>query len=95
MTKTVEKFNSLAQVKFVEDIDQEAAANYSGGLGRINDGNNDPDVLLYEDIDYGGNFIGLNSVRDGIPDLGNCNDKTSSILTAIESLFCQLALANC
>jgi hypothetical protein len=80
MTKTANKFNSLAQIAFVEDIDQETAANYSGGEGRINDGNNDPDVILFDDINYGGSSIGVNAaVGDGVSYVGNSfNDKTSS-----------------
>jgi Beta/Gamma crystallin len=81
MTKTSNKFNSLAQIEFVEDIDQETAANYSGGIGRINDGNNNPDVILYENGDFQGRSIYINAaVNDGIPVLpADWNDKTSSI----------------
>ena len=82
MTKTINKFNSLAQIKFVEDIDQEAAANHSGGQGRINDGKNDPDITLFEDILFGRSSIGINAaIGDGIPYVGNSfNDKTSSVI---------------
>ena len=81
MTKTSNKFNSLAQIKFVEDIDQEAAANYGGGRGRINDGNNDPDLILYENINFGGASIQVNAaIGDGIPYVGNAfNDRASSL----------------
>jgi Beta/Gamma crystallin len=81
MTKTANKFNSLAQIAFVEDIDQETAANYSGGEGRINDGNNDPDIILYEDSDFRAGSIGINAaVGDGVSYVGNSfNDKTSSV----------------
>ncbi len=80
MTKTANKFNSLAQIAFVEDIDQEAAASYSGGIGRINDGKNDPDVVLYENVGFGGAKIGVNAaINDGVAAVGSFNDKASSI----------------
>ncbi len=80
MTKTANKFNSLAQIAFVEDIDQEAAASYSGGIGWINDGNHDPDVVLHENAQFGGAQIGINAaVNDGVAAVGSFNDKTSSI----------------
>ncbi len=81
MTKTANKLNSLDRIAFVEDIDQEAAASYSGGIGRINDGKNDPDVILYENTRFGGASIGINAATgDGVPYVGNSfNDKTTSI----------------
>lgn len=91
MTKINNQFNSLAQIKFVEDIDQETAANYSGGVGRINDGNKDPDIILYEDSDFQGLSIGINAaIGDGIPNVGAIlNDRTSSftILKGTWKLF--------
>lgn len=76
--------NSLDSIKFVQNIDPQTAANYSGGAGRINDGNNDPDIILYEDANQQGQSIGINaSIGDGIDNLANeigeFNDKTSSI----------------
>jgi hypothetical protein len=81
MIKTANKFNSLAQIAFVEDIDQETAANYSGGIGRVNDGNNNPDVILYENANFQGRSIYINAaVNDGVPYLpADFNDKTSSV----------------
>ncbi len=84
MTKTANKFNSLVQIAFVEDIDRETAASYSGGRqvinGRINDRNNNPDIILYEDSDCRGASIGINaSVNNGISFVGDFfNDKASS-----------------
>jgi Beta/Gamma crystallin len=72
MTKTANKFNSLAQIAFVEDIDQETAANYSGGAG----------VTLFQDINLGGsnaNFGGV-GVGSGIPYVGDTwNDRASGV----------------
>jgi Beta/Gamma crystallin len=81
MTKINNQSNSLAQIEFVEDIDQEAAANYSGGVGRINDGKNNPDIILYEDANFQGRSIDINAeTENGIYNLGKAdfNDKTSS-----------------
>ena len=74
---------SLDNINFVQDITPKNAANYSGGIGRVNDGNNDPDIILYEDRGLEGASRGINAVRgDGIPNLVDFdfNDKTSSIL---------------
>jgi Beta/Gamma crystallin len=68
MIKTSNKFNSLAQIKFVEDIDQEAAANHSGGVN----------VALYSDEGFRGEGRFLDN---GTPSLNQYgfNDKISSI----------------
>ncbi len=81
MTKTANKFNSLDRIAFVEDIDREAAASYSGGIGWINDGNHDPDVVLYDNAQFPGAKIGINaSINDGVAYVGSSfNDKASAI----------------
>jgi Beta/Gamma crystallin len=68
MTKTANKFNSLAQIAFVEDINQETAANYSGGAK----------VTVYQ----GANFNGSSAIidDDNISYVGDAwNDQVSSI----------------
>lgn len=84
--------NSLYNIEFVQDISYKTAANYSGGIGRINDGNNDPDVILYSEPNGQGSSIYLNAATgDGIPNIGfndgvsgggetGFNDFTSSIV---------------
>jgi hypothetical protein len=69
MTKTANKFNSLAQIKFVEDIDQEAAANHSGGVS----------IALYSDEGFRGEGLFLGN--GDIPSLNQYgfNDKISSV----------------
>jgi hypothetical protein len=73
MTKTANKFNSLAQIAFVEDIDQETAANYSGGRSDA--------MIFYTDANLQGGSLTVNSSPPGtgIGYVGDSfNDKFSS-----------------
>jgi hypothetical protein len=72
MTKTSKKFNSLAQIAFVEDIDQESAANYSGGAN----------ITLFQDINFGGSSASteVGPVGYGVPYIGDAwNDQASGV----------------
>jgi Beta/Gamma crystallin len=71
MTKTANKFNSLAQIAFVEDINQETAADYSGGAN----------IILFEDGDLRGQGLAVDAVPYArIGYVGDYwNDKFSSV----------------
>jgi hypothetical protein len=84
--------NSPSTPKTENLIPHETAANYSGGVGRVNDAANDPDVILYSEKNGQGNSININAATgDGIPNIGfndgvsgggetGFNDITSSIV---------------
>jgi Beta/Gamma crystallin len=93
MTKINNQSNPLDNINLVQDITPETAANYSGGVGRIDDRNNDPDIIMYRDPNGDGRdgSIGINAaIGDGIPNIGfkdgvsgggstGLNDRVSSI----------------
>lgn len=73
---------TLAQLSFsaVKELNDDVAATCSGGVAST--GGNDPDIILYRDLGFGGgNPLGVNaSVNDGLSYVGDdFNDKTSSI----------------
>lgn len=89
MSKINNQSNRLDNINFVQDISSEIAANYSGGVGRLNGPN--PDVILYEHRGQRGDSVGVNAATDdGILNIGflngrgggqklDFNDKTSSV----------------
>jgi hypothetical protein len=77
MTKNNDQSHSLYNIELVQDITLETAANYSGGAARINDGNGDPDVILFENSlfnisnPFSGDRLNLNaSIGDGFSNIG-------------------------
>ena len=80
MLKSNNQSQSLYNIEGVRDIDQETAANCSGGRG-FRFGSN-PDVILYTDPNARGASLNLNAATgDGIPNIGDdFNDRTSSII---------------
>jgi hypothetical protein len=84
MLNTKEYFNQLDAILAVKELDDEVAATCSGG--KIYFGGSDPDVLLFEDKNYGGDVLKINATNgDGDGNLDNSafgsgwNNKTSSI----------------
>lgn len=88
MLKSNNQSNPLSNIKFVQDIAHETAANYSGGVGTLN--GSDPDVILYTDSGLQGGSLNVNAaIDDGIPNIGfadgqgflpiDFNDKVSSV----------------
>lgn len=73
---------SLDKIDLVQDITPGNAAEYSGGAVRFNDGNNDPDVILFSDSNFGGRRLNLNASTGDGPRLfpRNFNDVTSSVI---------------
>ncbi|MHC5939452.1 beta/gamma crystallin-related protein [Nostoc sp.] len=79
---------TLAQLSFsaVKELNDEVAATCSGGVSYL--GSNDPDVIFYRDINFGGDSLNLNaSTGDGDRNIGldneghdnGFNDQASSI----------------
>lgn len=84
MLNTKEYFNQLDAILAVKELDDEVAATCSGGKIYF-DGPN-PDVLLFEDNNYGGGVLRINATNGaGDENLDNSlvgsgwNNKTSSI----------------
>ncbi|MEH2046064.1 beta/gamma crystallin-related protein [Nostoc sp.] len=74
------KKNCFEAISSIKELNDEVAATCSGGVAYT--GSNDPDVILYRDINFGGsNPLNVNaSVNDGVAYVGdNFNDLTSSI----------------
>ena len=73
---------SLDNINFVQDITPKDAAEYSGGAVRFNDGNNDPDVILFSDARFRGRRLNINASTGDGPRLfpRNFNDVTSSVI---------------
>lgn len=69
MSKNNNQSNSLSNIKFVQDISHESAADYSGGAGYL--GSGDPDVILYKDGNFQGVSLNLNAaIGDGLSNIG-------------------------
>jgi hypothetical protein len=74
MSKSNNQSNFLDNIKFVQDITPETAANYSGGAGRLNGAANDPDVIVYRDTNFRGDSLNLNAaIGDGLSNIGTRN----------------------
>ena len=79
MFKNHDRSHSLSDIKGVQDITPETAANCSGGRG-FRFGPN-PDVILYKNPNGKGASLNINAATgDGIPNVGDdFNDRVSSI----------------
>ena len=93
MSKIKDRSNTLDKVNFVQDITSENAANYSGGISlrgtrKVRDGEAlvggvDPDIILFEDANEGGESLAVNAgTNAGISllrgSLGGFNNSISS-----------------
>ncbi|MEH2256161.1 beta/gamma crystallin-related protein [Nostoc sp.] len=73
------KENCFEAISSIKELNDEDAATCSGGVAYT--GSNNPDVILYRDIDFNNTNLNVNaSVGDGLRFVGdNFNDLTSSI----------------
>jgi hypothetical protein len=71
MTENNDRSHSLYNIELVQDITPETAVSYSGGAARVNDGNGDPDVILFTQDNFDGAPLNLNaSIGDGFANIG-------------------------
>lgn len=90
MTKINNQSNSLDNIKFVQDISPESAANYSGGADFVFGGGGD--IILHKDPDGQGQNMGIVNAEIGeVINIGlfsngsetSFNDTVSSITTNV------------
>lgn len=74
------KQNYFEAISSIKELNDEDAATFSGGIAYT--GSNNPDVILYRDVDFNNTNLTVNASQgDGLRNLGNdFNDLTSSIV---------------
>ncbi|MEH2289035.1 beta/gamma crystallin-related protein [Nostoc sp.] len=87
MSNTKENFNQLDVTLAVKELDNEVAATCSGGAPKFYTGGSNPDVILYDDINFGSKaalpinaeLYGGDSNLDNSAIGSGWNNRTSSI----------------
>lgn len=75
MSKINTQSNSLYDIEFVQDINHETAANYSGGISFVSGPGNDfANIVLHKDPNGQGLNIGINGAVDETANIGLFSD---------------------